>query len=307
MVYARFQITWPFVSSSGFLRDFVFTQRLESTKVHLPNEFPRLTTRWRPQQKGVLLCSLRRVSGEEVEMKVRAGENITLYCDLSLSAGSLIVWIRNCSHENQPSLIIGANIMDGKWDLLQPFSFIHNNYNNTYDLRITNISVSDLGLYYCAKSENKVNKDERGIISGSELYQYGNRTTRLSLAETSCSELLNSTSSPPAVSECVFCWNLLVSVCSLCVLLFSICVYCLCQKKTTNAATDQKVQLQRRNTVEGEDEEVCYASLDGRPEDKNNARQSECHVQTYADTVHMLRSEQKLNTDKKGTEVHSGM
>lgn len=39
----------------GFLRDFVFTQRLESTKVHLPNEFPRLTTRWRPQQKGASL------------------------------------------------------------------------------------------------------------------------------------------------------------------------------------------------------------------------------------------------------------
>ncbi|XP_056303752.1 tyrosine-protein phosphatase non-receptor type substrate 1-like [Danio aesculapii] len=228
----------------------------------------------------VVLCSLRRISGEEVEMKVRAGENITLYCDLSIPTGSLILWIRNCSHENQPSLVMDYRI----FETTKHFSFIHNTANNSYDLHITNTSVSDLGLYYCVKTEKKVIKDERGIISGSELYQYGNRTTRLSLAETSCSELLNNTSTP-GVSECVFCWNLLLSVCSVCVLLFSIGVYCLCQKKTTDAATEQKVQQQRRNTVEGEDEEVCYASLDvmNRRQKKRKTKRVQCSdFSTYA-------------------------
>ncbi len=118
-----------------------------------------------------------------MEMKVSPGDNITLYCDRSVTLGSVVVWIRNCSHENQPSLII--DYMDvfrwGLGELLQRFSFIHNPYNNSYDLHITNISVSDLGLYYCAKVEKKVNKNEKGIISGSEVYSYGNRTTRLSL------------------------------------------------------------------------------------------------------------------------------
>ncbi|XP_043083647.1 uncharacterized protein LOC122330473 isoform X3 [Puntigrus tetrazona] len=91
--------------------------------------------------------------GEEVEMKVRPGENITLFCDRSLSLGSFIVWIRNCSHENQPTFIIDSR----QWDLeaFQRFSFIHNPYNNSLDLHITNVTVSDLGLYYCAEVENK--------------------------------------------------------------------------------------------------------------------------------------------------------
>uniref|UniRef100_A0A671QML7 Ig-like domain-containing protein n=1 Tax=Sinocyclocheilus anshuiensis TaxID=1608454 RepID=A0A671QML7_9TELE len=127
----------------------------------------------------VLLFHQTRIYGEEVEMKVRPGDNITLYCDRSLTYGSLIVWIRNCSHENQPSLIIDFT----KWELkiFQRFSSIYNRYSNSYDLHITNISVSDLGLYYCAELENKVNKDEKGIISISNVYYYGNRTTRLSM------------------------------------------------------------------------------------------------------------------------------
>ncbi len=114
-----------------------------------------------------------------MEMKVSPGDNITLYCDRSVTLGSLIVWIRNCSHENQPSLTI--DYMKLYLEIFQRFSFIQNSYNNSYNLHITNISVSDLGLYYCAKVEKKVNKNEKGIISRSEVYNYGNRTTRLSL------------------------------------------------------------------------------------------------------------------------------
>ncbi len=118
-----------------------------------------------------------------MEMKVSPGDNITLYCDRSVTLGSAVEWIRNCSHENQPSLIIDFKDVF-RWDqgkIFQRFSFIHNPYNNSYDLHITNISVSDLGLYYCAKVENKANQDEKGILSRSKVYYYGNRTTRLSL------------------------------------------------------------------------------------------------------------------------------
>ncbi|XP_016118108.1 uncharacterized protein, partial [Sinocyclocheilus grahami] len=178
-----------------------------------------------------LLFHQTRIYGEEVEMKVRPGDNITLYCDRSFSHGSLIVWIRNCSHENQPSLIIDFT----KWELkiFQRFSSIYNRYNNSYDLHITNISVSDLGLYYCAEQENKVNEDEKGIIFSSNVYYYGNRTTRLSLELSSSSGPSNTTPTPPLVSDCVLCWTLLFSVCPVCVLLFSICVFCFCCKKTT--------------------------------------------------------------------------
>ncbi|KTF73652.1 hypothetical protein cypCar_00042695 [Cyprinus carpio] len=91
-------------------------------------------------------------------MKVRPGDNITLYCDRSVTLGSVVVWIRNCSHESQPSLIIDYKKLE--LEIFQRFSFIHNTYNNSHDLHITNISVSDLGLYYCAKVEKKCVDEE---------------------------------------------------------------------------------------------------------------------------------------------------
>ncbi|XP_058641598.1 uncharacterized protein LOC131546214 isoform X1 [Onychostoma macrolepis] len=223
-----------------------------------------------------LLFHQKSIDGEEVEMKVSPGDNITLYCDHSVTFGSLIVWIRNCSHENQPSLIIDFRKLDV--EIFQRFSFIHNRYNNSHDLHITNISVSDLGLYYCAKLENKVNQDEKGILSSSEVYSYGNRTTRLSLEEvTSCSE-------PSAPPDCLLCWTLLFSVCPVCVFLSFICVFYLFCKKT-DAATDQKDKLKGRNTAECADEEVCYASLDvitKRQKQRKTKRVQSSDFSTYA-------------------------
>ncbi|XP_048053363.1 uncharacterized protein LOC125272520 isoform X2 [Megalobrama amblycephala] len=216
-------------------------------------------------------------------MKVRPGDNITLYCDRSSTLGSLIVWIRNCSHENQPSLEIDFT----KWnkEIFQRFSSVQNRSSNSYDLHITNISVSDLGLYYCGEVENKVDKDANGIISSSKVYYNGNRTTRLSFAEevTPCSGL--NITSTPRVSDCVLCWTLLFSVCPVCVLLSSICLYCLYQRKTTDAAADQKVNSRGRNTIEGEDEEVCYASLDvktRRQKQRKTKRVQSSDFSTYA-------------------------
>uniref|UniRef100_A0A8C1QZ55 Immunoglobulin V-set domain-containing protein n=1 Tax=Cyprinus carpio TaxID=7962 RepID=A0A8C1QZ55_CYPCA len=152
---------------------------------------------------GVLFCEQQRVFGAEVDMRVKAGDSITLYGDCVIPLGSLIVWLRNCSHEYQPSLFIDSSeILREKFPR---FHFVPNSSRNSYDLHITNVSVSDEGVYYCAKREKPVSP-------GSERFN---------------------TSSTPPVSDCVLCWTLLFSVCPVCVLLFSICVYCFCQRKTT--------------------------------------------------------------------------
>uniref|UniRef100_A0A672LZD6 Ig-like domain-containing protein n=1 Tax=Sinocyclocheilus grahami TaxID=75366 RepID=A0A672LZD6_SINGR len=120
-----------------------------------------------------------RVFGAEVDMRVKAGDSITLYCDCVIPLGSLIVWLRNCSHEHQPSLFIDSTkIFKEKFPR---FSFVLNGSRNSYDLHITNVSVSDEGIYYCAKTVKKISKDVNGIINNQFEYEYGNKTTRLSV------------------------------------------------------------------------------------------------------------------------------
>ncbi|XP_065110009.1 uncharacterized protein [Paramisgurnus dabryanus] len=167
----------------------------------------------------VLLFSQTIIYGAEVEMKVRPGDNITLHCYCPVTHFN-IAWIRNCSHEHQPSLIIKyLTILEEK---IPRFSFPPN--INSFDLHITNITVSDLGLYYCAEYEKKINDD-------TSYYYCGNQTTRLSLAVSSGP--FTTVSPPPPISDCFLHRTLLVGVCVVCFLLCFICVYCLCQRKTT--------------------------------------------------------------------------
>ncbi|XP_057188658.1 uncharacterized protein LOC130553610 [Triplophysa rosa] len=226
-----------------------------------------------------LLFSQREIYGAEIE--VSPGDNITLICDCPLTHGYNIAWIRNCSHEHQPPLIIDHLIMDET--NFPRFSFLKNSNMNSFDLHITNITVSDLGLYYCAEYKRQFN----GIMY---TYHYGNRTTRLSLAGkknfvTACSGP-SSTVSPSLVSDCFLCWTLLFSVCPVCVLFSSICVYCLCQKKTTDVGTDHKENMKSRNALEGgDDDEVCYASLDvitRRPKRLKKKQPQNSDFSTYA-------------------------
>ncbi len=121
-------------------------------------------------------CSMnsRECFGTEVDMRVKAGDSISLYCDCVIPFGSHIVWWRNCSHEHQPSLLIEAvNLFTG---MFPRFNFVLNSSSNSCDLHITNVSVFDEGLYYCAIKERKVH-DVHSIISSE--YQYGNRSTHL--------------------------------------------------------------------------------------------------------------------------------
>ncbi|XP_065110981.1 uncharacterized protein [Paramisgurnus dabryanus] len=209
------------------------------------------------------------IYGADIEMKVRPGDNITLHCDLPLTRGLNIVWMKNSSYEFLPSIII-----DHRKETFRRFSFPKNSNINSFDLHITNITVFDLGLYYCVEYDRKLNNAEKGKYQ-SDLYYYGNRTTRLFLAVTSCSGDSSSTISPPPVSDCFLCWTLLVSVCVVCFLLCFICVYCFCQRKTTDGETVNREKIKSRNTCEGDDEEVCYASLDVKVRRKKRTKKKQ--------------------------------
>ncbi|KAF4118936.1 hypothetical protein G5714_000987 [Onychostoma macrolepis] len=153
-------------------------------------------------------------------MRVKAGDRITLYCDCVISLGSDIVWWRNCSHEHQPSLLIDPSEIFK--ETFSHFSFVLNS------------------------------SDPDGIINAKFDYEYGNKTTRLSVLESvrPGAERFNTSSTPPA-SDCMLCWTLLFSVCPVCVLLSllsSICVYCFCQRKTTGS----EAPTENRRDEEGE-------------------------------------------------------
>ncbi|KAL6467208.1 hypothetical protein MHYP_G00250120 [Metynnis hypsauchen] len=212
-----------------------------------------------------LVCVLfSRISGAEVEMSVRPGDDVTLYSDCVWEKlGFNTVWFRNSSCQHEPPLIISHKF---KINDPQHYTFVWNPSNKTHDLLVKNVSESDLGLYYCAIHEKKVIKDENGVILNPDVYQYGNRTTRLSFLVPCSTDIPQTTSTPP-VSDCSVCWKVLVSVCPVCALLSSTCVYCICWNRFKEAEAGQewrnKTQSGKsRKTEEVEADEVCYASLD---------------------------------------------
>ncbi|XP_056303424.1 uncharacterized protein LOC130215466 isoform X3 [Danio aesculapii] len=211
---------------------------------------------------GVLLCEEQKVFGTEVNMRVKPGESVTLYCDCALPFGSHNVWMRNCSHENQPSLLIDPPKLF--LETFPRFSFLLNSSSNSYDLHIENVSVSDEGLYYCAERK-KTFIDVDGVNT-KYVYEYGNKTTRLAVLDSAHESTIASTS--PPVSECVFCWTLLLSVCPVCVLLSSllssICVYCFCRPQTTGS--DMSAEILKANVFMADclEKHQCEASKTGK-------------------------------------------
>ncbi|XP_046900791.1 uncharacterized protein LOC124484109 isoform X2 [Hypomesus transpacificus] len=137
-------------------------------------------------------CGETGVSGAEVEQRVRPGDKVTLHCDCRVSSGVHVVWYRNCSHRNQPTLVMSEynnnkNNMFLQYDqLLNPFpgfTLVWNKSNNTYDLLIENVTESDLGLYYCGTVALKVVETPPDKIKEEKLYLYGDITISLSFAE----------------------------------------------------------------------------------------------------------------------------
>ncbi|XP_040892406.1 uncharacterized protein LOC121180820 isoform X1 [Toxotes jaculatrix] len=185
---------------------------------------------------GLASCSHDWISGSVSEMTFGAGDNITLYCDCKSSTGVYIVWYRNCSHVNQPSLVLKTMLQPDAWkhkteaDILNPlprFHLVWNSSSESYDLQIMNITDLDEGLYYCGTEQSRLE-----TLTPHYVYQYGN-TTRI---------LIN-TSVPhqhETPRDCGVCWRLLLSLCPASAvfssLLSSLFVYHLCQK-TGNYST----------------------------------------------------------------------
>ncbi|KAI4881359.1 hypothetical protein NFI96_031650, partial [Prochilodus magdalenae] len=123
----------------------------------------------------VILCVLfSRVSGEEVEMKVRPGDDARLYCDRFWKTVIKRVWYRGSSNEHQPPLVITEE--DLKNGTFPRYSFVWNPTTKTHDLLVKNVSESDLGRYYCGAQEKRYSRYKHARVED----VLGDRTTRLS-------------------------------------------------------------------------------------------------------------------------------
>ena len=115
-----------------------------------------------------------------MEIRVRPGEDVTLYSDCEWKHGFDTVWFKNSSHEHM--------VLTQK---AHPrYSIVLNVFNQTSDLLVKNVSESDLGLYYCALQKKSSAKDK--TCSWEEVCHFGSRTTRLSfLGKITHSDLLS--------------------------------------------------------------------------------------------------------------------
>ncbi|KAE8300102.1 hypothetical protein D5F01_LYC00237 [Larimichthys crocea] len=135
---------------------------------------------------GVVSYSHGQISGSELEVTARPGDNVTLYCDCKKSSGVYIVWFRNCSHENQPSLVLRYRyqqfiVTGNSLNPIPRFHFVVNDSSNSYDLMIMNVTDSDEGLYYCGTEQTKVYDKDK--ITHRVEYRYGNVTTRIKITK----------------------------------------------------------------------------------------------------------------------------
>ncbi|XP_034452209.1 uncharacterized protein LOC117768151 isoform X2 [Hippoglossus hippoglossus] len=149
---------------------------------------------------GAVASSQAHISGSVLNLTVSHGGNATLYCDCKSSTGVYIVWYRNCSHVNQPTLVMKTRYQAETLQLnleykddLHPFPRFHlvkNESSESYDLLIMNISDSDEGLYYCGteQANTKDGKEKDNYIPTS----YGNVTRRILTSFTVLSSLLSS-------------------------------------------------------------------------------------------------------------------
>ncbi|XP_026068530.1 uncharacterized protein LOC113050030 [Carassius auratus] len=209
-----------------------------------------------------LSCIYWKVSGTLVEVVVRPGDNATLPCDSELVNGQEIHWVKICSTQIQPPLIIiGYN------SLLQPiprFIILWNRFSKSYDLLIENITEADLGLYYCSRVEKKT-IEQNGILFEKDVYHTGDTLIKLTYG----SPVLPSESPQKELNhDCWLCWLILQTVCPACSLLSAIlafvCGYRCCHKTELKESEGHQSSSETQRQLSQEQDvhiEVCYASL----------------------------------------------
>ncbi|XP_060917177.1 uncharacterized protein LOC132992070 isoform X2 [Labrus mixtus] len=211
------------------------------------------------------------VCGSELKVTIRPGDNITLYCDCKTSTGVYIVWYKTCSRENQPSLVLKANMYLREESPPPNFHLLKNQSSESFDLLIQNITESDEGLYYCGTEEPKVEDKEH--ITSKDFYSYSNITTRIIFnAEP------NATSCPKMPQDCNECWILLFCLCPVLSivssLLSSLVVYHCC-KKAEEHPVDQQRPDTRGHPRQSQDDDVCYAAVEIRQKSKRPKKKKE--------------------------------
>ncbi|KAA0717163.1 hypothetical protein E1301_Tti014374 [Triplophysa tibetana] len=116
---------------------------------------------------------------------VRPGDNAMLLCDRQVVVGQDTHWVKICSSQILPPLIVSA-----QKTLLLPisrFSVIWNNISKSFDLMIENITDADLGLYYCSTVEKQFIEHNR-LPFEKDVYHTGDTLTRLTYASSDNNE-----------------------------------------------------------------------------------------------------------------------
>ncbi|XP_008274243.1 uncharacterized protein LOC103353180 isoform X4 [Stegastes partitus] len=205
---------------------------------------------------GIVSCSHNLISGSVLNVTARPEDNITIYCDCKISNGIYIVWFRNCSHENQPTLVLKT--FHSK---IPRFAFERNFSSDSWDLLLKNITHADEGLYYCGTMQLKV--ENNGYITPTDIYRYSNMTTRIIVNST---EPFDYNANEPHQHEtpklCHVCWTLLFSLSPAFVVLSSLLFYRPWQTTAKRPQDDEKssdTEGQMRRIV---DEDVYCAALE---------------------------------------------
>ncbi|XP_047435217.1 uncharacterized protein LOC125004572 isoform X2 [Mugil cephalus] len=208
---------------------------------------------------GVVSSSHGWISVPTLEVTVRPGDNVTLYCDCRPSRGEYIVWFRNCSHEYQPTLVLdskGEKLWSSAGLILRPrFDLVKNNYTDSYGLLITNVTDSDEGLYYCATEKTKV--EDKEYNTRRHIYTYGNITTKLILDSSEPQGDVHDT-----LEDCSLCWKLLFSLCPSVAILSSMFILQLCRETAKRLQVDEKRTDTRVQIPPIQDEDVFHAALE---------------------------------------------
>ncbi|XP_065814305.1 uncharacterized protein [Labrus bergylta] len=195
------------------------------------------------------------VCGSELKVTVRPGDNIILYCDCKTSTGVYIVWYRNCSHENQPSLVLKVNNRL-KQNLPPNFHSLKNQSSESYDLLILNITESDEGLYYCGTEEIKV--EEKEHITSKDIYSFSNITTRIIFTSSDSGDSIGPPHVEPGVSwMMVFSPAITVLSTFLCLTFVYLCSQNADEK---DQMTERRPDMGEESTV-NQDEDACFTRV----------------------------------------------